>query len=173
MINNPHDIIIYYSPSIFFGAFVKKLKKLWNCKSYLILRDIFPQWTIDNNILKENSIITKYFRYFEKLNYDAADRIGLMSYKNKQWFDNYYRNNKSETLHNWTKSTNLEKKFNKYRKKFNLEDKIIYFYGGNIGHAQDMMNIFRLALKMKDHKKAHFLIVGAGDEYDLLKKEIH
>ena len=34
------DGIIYYSPSIFFGYAVKKLKKLLGVKSYLILRDI-------------------------------------------------------------------------------------------------------------------------------------
>jgi hypothetical protein len=39
---NPHDLIIYYSPSIFFGPIVGYLKKVWGCKSYLILRDIFP-----------------------------------------------------------------------------------------------------------------------------------
>ena len=33
---NPHNGIIYYSPSIFFGRLVRKLSKLWNCKTYLI-----------------------------------------------------------------------------------------------------------------------------------------
>ncbi len=49
--DDKHDIIIYYSPSIFFGSLVRKLKKLWAVPSYLILRDIFPQWTIDNGQL--------------------------------------------------------------------------------------------------------------------------
>ncbi|MEX9801581.1 hypothetical protein AB7X12_12625 [Proteus terrae] len=25
-----------------------------------------------------------------------------------------------------------------------MEDKVIYFYGGNIGHAQDMTNLLKL-----------------------------
>jgi glycosyltransferase involved in cell wall biosynthesis len=91
IVNNTHDIIIYYSPSIFFGSFVKKLKKQWNAKSYLILRDLFPQCAIDNNLLKENSIITKYFQYFEKINYDNANIIGVMSDNNLKWFNNYYK----------------------------------------------------------------------------------
>ena len=37
---NPCNGIIYYSPSIFFGSLVRKLSNLWNCQSYLILRDI-------------------------------------------------------------------------------------------------------------------------------------
>jgi len=57
--NNKHDLIIYYSPSIFWGGLVRKLKKLWGAPSYLILRDFFPQWVIDNGILKARSPITK------------------------------------------------------------------------------------------------------------------
>ena len=41
--DNKHDLIAYYSPSIFFGDLVYKLKHMWDCPSYLILRDIFPQ----------------------------------------------------------------------------------------------------------------------------------
>ena len=174
IINNPHDIIIYYSPSIFFGSLVKKLKKQWNAKSYLILRDLFPQWAIDNNLLKENSIITKYFQYFEKINYDNADRIGVMSDNNLKWFNNYYKNNKKvEVLYNWANPIKYNATENKYKKKLGIENKIVYFYGGNLGHAQDMMNIIRLVINMKDVTNAHFVLVGAGDEFDLIKDAIN
>jgi O26-antigen biosynthesis N-acetyl-L-fucosamine transferase len=171
---NHHDLIIYYSPSIFFGSFVKKLKNIWNVPSYLILRDIFPQWAIDNGILKESSMITKYFKYFEKINYDAADTIGVMSKKNLEWFQEYYTENKKiEILYNWADNKAVTHKTNKYRKQLNIEDKIVYFYGGNLGHAQDMMNIIRLAINMKKYTQAHFVLVGAGDEYELIEKEIN
>src|SRR5579863_6541326 len=39
--SNPCDLIVYYSPSIFFGALVARLKKMWHCPAYLVLRDIF------------------------------------------------------------------------------------------------------------------------------------
>ena len=80
------DYIIYYSPTIFFGPLVKRLKKLWGVKSYLILRDIFPQWAVDQGLIKKGSLIERYFKYFEKINYDAADTIGVMSKKNLEWF---------------------------------------------------------------------------------------
>ncbi len=173
LINDKHDLIIYYSPTIFFGPLIAKLKKLWNVPSYLILRDIFPQWTIDNGILKENSIITKYFEFFESINYKHADKIGLMSQKNLEWFNKKYNlNNKTELLYNWASNTPLTTKINKYKKLYNLENKIVYFYGGNMGHAQDMMNIVRLAQNMKNHPDAHFVLVGAGDEVELIENKI-
>ena len=167
---NPHDLIIYYSPTIFFGSLVGKLKKLWNVKSYLILRDIFPKWAIDNKILKEKSLITFYFKYFENINYKNADTIGLMSNKNLEWFENYYKTSKKlEVLYNWTAIIKIETSKIKYRKELNIEDKVVFFYGGNMGHAQDMMNIVRLAENLNNYKEVQFVLVGAGDEVELIR----
>ncbi len=170
---NSHDMIIYYSPSIFFGYLVRKLKKLWGVQSYLILRDIFPQWAIDNGILRKNSLITKYFKYFEKVNYDNADVVGLMSEKNLDWFKSYYKTEKKlEILYNWADVQKIDNKLLKYRKKLGLENKIVFFYGGNMGHAQDMMNIVRLAKGLQEYAEAHFVLVGAGDEVKLVSRAI-
>jgi len=169
---NRHDFIIYYSPTIFWGELVKKLKKLWEVPSYLILRDFFPQWAIDQGLIKQNSLIDKYFSYFEKKNYTVADTIGLMSQKNLEWFkENNNSVNLLEVLHNGANNTVVES-HQLYRKKFNLQNKVIYFYGGNMGHAQDMMNILRLCIQMKKEKNAHFILLGAGDEVALIKNVI-
>lgn len=170
---NHHDLIIYYSPSIFWGPLVNKLKKLWVVPSYLILRDFFPQWVIDNGMLKEHSAVTKYFRYFEKLSYQAADTIAIQSPKNLEWFDRTVHTGKHlDLLYNWAANepVTFEEKY--YRKKYGLEDKVVFFYGGNIGHAQDMMNIVRLAKNLRDEKEAHFVLVGKGDEVELVRAAI-
>lgn len=173
---NTYDGIIFYSPTIFWGPLVKKLKNKWNCKSYLILRDIFPQWVIDNKILSKNAPITWLFRFFEKLNYNAADKIGVMSNSNLNYFQNRYKNaDKFEVLPNWSKITipnkeNISKRID-IRSQYNLEDKIIFFYGGNIGHAQHIINLVNLANEFKAYENIHFLFVGEGDKVDLIKSE--
>jgi len=169
---NHHDIVVYYSPTIFWGGLVQRLKKLWNVPAYLILRDIFPQWAVDQNLIRKGSIIEKYFLFFENKCYRMADTIGLMSKNNLDWF----RKHKSvpaqlEILPNWASNTPVETK-GYYREKLGLKDKVIFFYGGNIGHAQDMMNIVKIAKKMRKYQEAHFLLVGAGDEFELVKHAI-
>ncbi len=169
---NSYDLIIYYSPSIFWGKLVSQLKKLWNAPAYLILRDNFPQWAIDQGLIRRGSLIEKYFRYFEKKSYNTADIIGLMSFKNLEWFKNtYHLNKKLEVLYNWAANKPVRAKIN-YKEKLGLCGKVVYFYGGNIGYAQDMMNIVRLAKNMKNETKAYFVLVGAGDEVELVKKAI-
>jgi len=170
---NPQDLIIYYSPSIFWGALVSKLKKLWGIPSYLILRDFFPQWAIDNSILKKSSLITKYFRYFEKLNYQAADTIALQSPGNLEWYKKSGKITKPlDILYNWAANQPVAIHEHYYRQKYGLKDKVVFFYGGNIGHAQDMMNIVRLAKSMINERKAHFVLVGKGDEVEIVRAAI-
>lgn len=166
------DGVIYYSPSIFFGSLVNKIKKKCHCKSYLILRDLFPQWAIDAQIITEKSLITRYFRFFESLSYNAADNIGLMSKKNHQLFNALHPQlNNTQVLYNWASTTPVDAspECDSIRTRLNLNDKVIFFYGGNIGHAQDMKNLMNLAKGLKEFPKAHFLFIGQGDEVELIE----
>ena len=171
----PFDGVIYYSPSIFFGWLVKKIKVKNRCASYLVLRDLFPQWAIDEKLIKQGSLIEKYFRFFETLNYTAADLIGLMSPKNMELFNHENKNRfNTHVLFNWADTTLPELQAEKLdlRSKLGLEGKVIFFYGGNIGHAQDMANLMRLAVSLKNNEDIHFLFIGQGDEIDLVKRTI-
>lgn len=171
----PFDGVIYYSPSIFFGPLVNKLKVISQCKSYLILRDMFPQWAVDEGLIKKGSLIEKYFRYFERINYSASDFIGLMSPKNLTLFRDMHQNKYNTcVLYNWADkdAPSVHGENFDLRKTYCLENKVIYFYGGNIGHAQDMGNLLRLARSMKEIKHVHFIFLGQGDEVDLVKNTI-
>jgi glycosyltransferase involved in cell wall biosynthesis len=169
---NTFDGVVYYSPSIFFGTLVNKIKKKCQCKSYLVLRDLFPQWAIDAKMISEKSLITRYFRFFESLSYKAADNIGLMSNKNQQLFDTLHPQLKNtHVLFNWASisPSNAPLASESIRNRLNLNEKIIFFYGGNIGHAQDMKNLLNLAKGLKEFPNAHFLFIGQGDEVELIE----
>lgn len=166
------DLIVSYSPSIFWGRFTEKLKRFFSCPVYLILRDFFPQWVIDNGLIKSNSLVAKYFRYIEKVNYRSATVIGIQSPANIDFFKRCFGERYiTRLLFNWA-SQNIEKKYFNFRKKLGIEDKIIYFYGGNIGKAQDMSNLVRLAKKMQHKKEAYFVFLGKGDEVELIKEMV-
>lgn len=175
--DNPFDLCINYSPTIFFGTLINLIKyQNKNCKSYLVLRDMFPQWIIDEGIISKYSPIAVYFRFFEKLNYRSSDAIGLMSIANVNYFNKLHPEFENiEVLHNWSELTVVPKldEFVDIRVTYNLNDKVIFFYGGNIGHAQDMTNIMRLARSLLPYQESHILIVGQGDEFQLVQKLKH
>ncbi|TGL37830.1 glycosyltransferase WbuB [Leptospira perdikensis] len=172
---NPHDLIVFYSPTIFWSGLVRYLKAIWNSHSYLILRDFFPQWVIDNGIIGNHSILAYLFRFFERRLYRIADCIGIQSPANLKWFKETYESSlNTQLLYNW--ASPLEKNKNQFsiniREKYNLQNKIIFFYGGNIGQAQDMKNLLILAERMLVFPNVCFLFLGAGDEFELVKDTI-
>lgn len=172
---NPCDLIVYYSPTIFFGGLVARLKQLWRCRSYLVLRDIFPQWALDAGVMRKG-LAYAYFRRAELKQYAAADIIGVQSPANLDYF--HYRNQgltanqHIEVLYNWTTLDEPEVPETHYREAWGLEDQTVFFYGGNIGVAQDMNNILRLACRLQDDTSVHFVIVGDGSEVPRLHREI-
>ena len=171
--SNSFDSVIYFSPSIFFGSLVLKLKKIWKCNSYLILRDVFPQWAVDNGLIRNRSLIHIYFSFFERLNYQSADRIGVMSNSNLQYFRKRFKSiNKFEVLFNWSSISKVPKLEIKYREILSLNEKVVFFYGGNIGYAQQMINLIDLAKKLNYRDDTHFVFVGEGDEVNLIMDEI-
>ena len=166
---NPHDFILYYSPSIFWGPLVRKLKKIWSAPSYLILRDFYPQMFFDEGLISEYSPMACYFNFFEWLSYRSADTIAIESPKNLDWFNRKKATHKPLTLvYNWAADGPILSQSSNYRKDLGLENKVVYFYGGNIGPQQDMMNIVRLAVAMRSEANAHFVIVGEGFALQLL-----
>ncbi len=167
------DLCVNYSPTIFFGPLMHWFKKKVGTFNYLVLRDMFPQWVIDEGIISAKSPVTFYLRFFERLNYNASNCIGLMSSANVEYFFSLNpKYNNLQVLRNWAEinpksySTTLIN----IREEYNLWEKVIYFYGGNIGHAQDMSNLLRLVKKMIIYPQAHFLFIGQGDEFELVKK---
>ena len=170
---NPCDLIIYYSPTIFFSSIVKRLKKKFACPSYLILGDIFPEWAVEAGILRKG-LIYRYFKYKARHNYEAADIIRVQSPANLLYFKDKGLDRKYnlEVLYNWTSLTEEHSPRTTYRVRLGLENKVVFFYGGNIGVAQDVDSIIRLAENLRNEPNAYFLLVGGGSEVSRLKAKI-
>ncbi len=171
---HPCDLIVYYSPSIFFAKLVATLKAQWHCPAYLILRDIFPRWAVDASLLRDGSLLHRYLRLQEQRQYDAADVIGVEARGDLRYFDEVRWANKyrAEFLPNWRGNDLVSPGASAWRNTLGLERKTVFFYGGNIGVAQDMDNIMRLASNLRTRDDIFFLLVGAGSEVTRLSQEI-
>jgi O26-antigen biosynthesis N-acetyl-L-fucosamine transferase len=169
-----HDLIVSYSPTIFFGALVARLKRLWRCPSYLILRDLFPQWTAHTGILSERSLIYRYFARKAEQHYAAADVIGVQSLGDLGFFRG--RPHRVEVLYNWFRpepaASYSGQNIGHWRDRLGLRHRFIFFYGGNIGVAQNLDLLLRLAEDLRDRPRAFVLMVGDGSESDRLGAEI-
>jgi O26-antigen biosynthesis N-acetyl-L-fucosamine transferase len=167
------DLIVFYSPTIFFAGLVRKLKGLWGCPAYLILRDIFPQWAVDAGLLNKG-LVWRFFRRHEIRQYDASSVIGVQSPKNLEYFRANFEEQRYrlEVLYNWGSFPMVQQRHGEWRSRLGLVRKVIFFYGGNLGVAQDLGNVVGLAKRLAASQHIHFLLVGDGSEADKLKRSI-
>lgn len=169
--NEKFDGIVWYSPSIFFGYLIFKLKKAFNCKTYLILRDIFPDWAIDLGLMKKRLpyYLLKMVEFYQ---YQVADCIGVQAPGNLKYFESVplriFRS-KVELLWTWVKPALVTRKCSIDLKNTHLKDKIIFVYSGNMGVAQDFDLIFELIELFNRNDGVGFLFVGRGSELSRLR----
>lgn len=174
------DLILYPTPPITLYGVVKYFKKRDSAKTYLMLKDIFPQNAVDIGLMKTTGLkglIYKYFRKQEKNLYAVSDKIGCMSPANVDYILNHnpeIRKEKVEVLPNCVdiKKNSLSKEEKKQiRIKYELPlNKKIFVYGGNLGKPQGIPFIIDCLKAEKDNEEVFFLIIGDGTEYSKLEQ---
>ncbi len=173
------DLVLYSTPPITFAKVVEFIKKRDGAKTYLLLKDIFPQNAVDIGILKKSGIkgfIYRYFRKKEKKLYALSDKIGCMSEANCTYL---LRENpeipkeKVEVCPNSVEPIDFSATANQrraMREKYKIpQDKTVFVYGGNLGKPQGIGFVKECLAKLEKHEKAYFLIVGDGTEYASLQ----
>ena len=174
------DLVLYSTPPITLAGAVKYVKERDNAKTYLQLKDIFPQNAVDIGMMSKGGIKGSLYRYFrkkEKELYKLSDRIGCMSPANVDYV----------TIHNPEIDPSIvevcpnsieviDKSVDKrtreeIREKYGIpRDDVVFIYGGNLGKPQGIPFFIECIKSVKDINEAFFLVVGDGTEYGLLEK---
>lgn len=166
----PIDAIAWYSPNIFFGPLVSALKRASGAPAYLILRDIFPEWAADVGIVRRGPAFA-FLRRVARYQYDVADVIGVQTPANLAYFaDDIARGKQVEVLQNWMRKS-APQPCSIDLAAGPLGGRKIFVYAGNMGVAQGMDKLIRLAADMKDDHRAGFAFVGRGSDAKRLKAE--
>lgn len=171
LIGRRWDGVVWYAPSIFHGPFVKRLKTNSGCKSYLIIRDIFPEWALDIGLMSRG-LPYAFFKLIAFYQYSVADVIGVQSKGNKTFFERWKRQKRSrrlEELRNWLDKTAPVKcsiRVNETR----LVGRKIFVYAGNMGVAQGTGIVLDLAEQLQSREDLGFLFVGRGSDAAKLKQ---
>lgn len=176
------DLVIYSTPPITFVNAVKYIKNRDSAKTYLLLKDIFPQNAVDIGMMPKSGLkglLYKYFRSKEKKLYAISDKIGCMSEANVNYV---LKNNpeippeKVEICPNSIEVTDdrlSPEQKSELRRKYNIPtDKTVFIYGGNLGKPQDIPFIIECLKANEKYDDRYFVICGTGTEYPKLKNYI-
>ena len=173
------DLILYSTPPITIVNLVKRIKKRDNARTYLLLKDIFPQNAVDLSLFKVNGFIHKYFRNIERHLYAISDRIGCMSPANVKYLLDHNPSINTDIVEVCPNAIELnplpyDESYklsirNKYRIPLN---KTVFVYGGNFGKPQNIPFIIECLKTQLMNDEAYFLLIGAGTEYKKLENFI-
>lgn len=157
--------VVWYAPSIFHGPFAKFMKKRNNCKTYLIIRDIFPEWAVDMGLMKRGGLPHRIFQMVARYQYSVADTIGVQTPGNLKYFKAWALNpnKRLEVLQNWLgepAKVPCTIRLDTTR----LAGRKIFVYAGNMGVAQGMDIVLDLAGGMQTRTDVGFVFVGRGSE---------
>ncbi|MBF0414775.1 MAG: glycosyltransferase family 4 protein [Magnetococcales bacterium] len=165
------DGIAWYSPTIFLGPIVSALKRASACRSYLIIRDIFPEWAADMGLMSRG-LPYWIFKTIANYQYSVADVIGVQTQGNRVYFTDWLIDTRRriEVLQNWLAHapvTGCSISVNKTR----LAGRKIFVYAGNMGVAQGMGILLDLAESLKHRTDFGFLFVGRGSDAQRLRAD--
>ena len=174
------DLVLYSTPPITLVSAIEYVKKRDGAKTYLLLKDIFPQNAVDIGIMRKTGVkglLYKHFRKQEKKLYSISDRIGCMSQGNVDYVVKHNPEVNPEIvevcpncLEVIDKSVDKETR-RQIREKYGIPlDKKVFVYGGNLGKPQGIPFLIECLEKCKDIEDVFFLVVGNGTEYGKLEE---
>lgn len=180
--NEQFDLILYSTPPITLMGAVKYLKEHNpQAKSYLLLKDIFPQNAVDIGMMSTSGpkgILYKFFRRKEKSLYRVSDYIGCMSPANVEFVLKHNPEVSPNRIEVAPNSVELNVNDNnndnenkvRIREKYGLPmDKPVFIYGGNLGKPQGIPFLVKCLDANKNRTDCHFVVVGSGTEFPRLK----
>lgn len=167
--NERWDGVVWYSPSIFHGPLVKALKNASACKSYLIIRDIFPEWAADMGLMGRG-LTYRFFDAVARYQYSVADVIGVQTPGNRRYFEPWLAQpgRHLEVLQNWLGKPS-QMRCSIRVDQTALAGRKVFVYAGNMGVAQGMDILLDLAEKLRSRPAVGFLFVGRGSDAARLK----
>jgi glycosyltransferase involved in cell wall biosynthesis len=164
--NIKDDIVISVTSPAFIIVFLAIIKKIKKFKLIIIAYDIFPNNLIVAEIVNHHTMIYKLTDKIFNFSYNNSDLIiscGRDMQKALRQKVKY--SNKIIFIPNFGDTDILfpeEKKNNKIVLKYQIKDKLVILFAGNIGRMQNIDNIIVAANILKDDNSIVFLFIGDG-----------
>lgn len=163
------DGIAWYSPTIFLGPLVSALKRRSQCRTYLILRDLFPDWAVDTGVMRRGTTY-RVLKAVERYQYSVADVVGVQTQANltymARWADR--PGCRLEVLNNWL-SESAGRSVEQPLLHSDHANKLVLVYAGSMGVAQSVECFVRVAERLAARSDVSFLFVGRGSDVPRLR----
>lgn len=170
------DLLFVQSTPPTLGATAAIIKKIKGIPFVYALHDVFPDSLISAGITVRNSLMWKFGRLVENFTYNNADKVIAISHDiSGNIVKKGVSLDKVVVIPNWVESDKVipvARKDNLLFKQLKLDENAFYIvYAGNLGHAQNIEVILKVASLLNDNSAIQFLIFGSGNQEKAYKDE--
>lgn len=170
------NLLITHTPPITLSILFGRIKRRYNAPFYLLLKDIWPQGSVDLKVLRKYNLPWLYLRMHEINIYKTADYIGCMSPMGVEYIlakNSYLSADKVEVCPNSIRPTVSSKEVCKkeIRKRYGIpQDACVFIFSGNLGRGHGLGFLVEAIRSLSDYESAFFLIGGSGTHYSYLEE---
>lgn len=140
----------------------------------IIVFDAYPD-ILKNIGIKDTNFIYKLWCTLNRKLFLASKKVYTLSEGMKRCLMKYTPENKIKVIPIWSHPNHflpITKDENLFIKKYNLQDKFIILYSGNIGYTNTLEVIIEAAHILSDDEDIVFLIIGEGGTKKNLQKKV-
>lgn len=152
-----------------------KIVRRSDSKYYFLLQDIFPESAAMSGIMKQNSILYKFFNKLIYLTYRYSEYIIVLSTSMQEFLEKKYPDLKSKikVIENWAIEDIpvVSKQENDFAKQHKLDEMFTLLYSGNLGRLHDIETITEAARILKD-EPIKFVFIGDGAKTKIVNQAI-
>lgn len=158
------------------GKWIKKAKFIYN------IQDFNPEQILAVSYSK-NKFVLRLMMFFDKFSCRHSNTVITVGRDLVQTMHNRFKNKnvpKTAMINNWINEKEIyplpydDEKVMSFKRKYNLENKFVVMYSGNIGLYYDLENLIKVIEKFKpgtktsDGREVVFAFVGAGSVLEKL-----
>lgn len=161
----PYLPILGYFAHIFFGL-------PYVCLIY----DLYPEVAVKLRVVHQNHFIVRFWKWMNGLAWKNASQIVVPSQTMKDRICAQYPQlmEKISVIHNWADPDNIQpirKQDNWFAHKYELVDKFVVLYSGNMGRCHDMDTILAAAEQLR-HEPVQFVFIGNGAQRSYCEEQV-
>jgi glycosyltransferase involved in cell wall biosynthesis len=151
--------------------------KFKGCRSLLLVHDVFPESLAATKMLSRRSLLFRIMSLAMRATYRAFDRVIVLGRDMRQLVHDIYDlpTERIAIIANWGDSDEvvpIDRANNAFAVRYNLVDKVVIQFSGNIGRTHDIGSLIHVAGKLRHLDRLVFLFVGYGGKTPLIEHAI-
>lgn len=161
-----HPILSFTNPP-FIGWICAAISAIKKRPFIYVLFDLYPDTAIASGLMNETALISKTWQKLNEFTYSQADKVIVLGRCMMQVLNRTFPTDMKHKLHLirvWADDININQNTHQinFRDAWNLSEKFVLLYSGNLARFHDIETILAAAERLQINQNIQFLFVGEG-----------